>query len=259
MIKKFLPHAVRLRLHTLLRPSAYYFLQKKHITYAQDLLYTHHSAGFLDDARFMEAYEIGKALDRGILLKGIYDIHWRMHTLCWAATLVQGLEGDFVDCGVCGGMYARTVMHYIDFQTLGKKYHLLDTFTGLDPDYSSDDEMVKDERFGYKEVIGLYEHVQEAFRDFNVDIIQGSVPDTLPQVTADKVCYLSIDMNSIVPEIAALNFFWDRLVPGGVIILDDYGFANNRDQKLAHDEWAASKQVKILSLPTAQGLIIKSR
>lgn len=259
MIKKLIPHSVQLRLHRLLFPNAYHFLRKKHVTYAQDLLYTHHSAGYLDDTRFMEAYEIGKALDRGILLKGVYDIHWRMHTLCWAATLAKELDGDFVDCGVCGGMYARIVMHYINFQSLKKKYYLLDTFNGLDPQYSSEDEMVKNEKFGYREAVGLYDHVQEAFRDFNVDIIQGSVPDTLPQVTTDKVCYLSIDMNSVVPEIAALDYFWNKLVPGGVIILDDYGFANNRDQKLAHDEWAASRQVKILSLPTAQGLIIKGR
>ncbi|MGB0383292.1 MAG: TylF/MycF/NovP-related O-methyltransferase [Ardenticatenaceae bacterium] len=259
MIKKIIPLKLRQFIRVLLHPRAYYWLQKEKVTYGQDLLYTHHSAGFLDDARFMEAYEIGKALDRGILLKGVYDIHWRMHTLCWAATLVQGLEGDFVDCGVCGGMYARTVMHYVDFQTLDKKYYLLDTFTGLDPKYSSDDEMIKNEKFGYRKVIGLYEHVQKAFRDFNVDIIQGSVPDTLPQVTTERICYLSIDMNSVYPEIAALEFFWDKIVPGGVIILDDYGFANNRDQKVAHDEWAATKQIKILSLPTAQGLIIKSR
>lgn len=259
MIKKVLPYALIKKLHTLLRPNDFYWLRKKHVTYAQDLLYTHHSAGFLDDARFMEAYEIGKALDRGVLLKGIYDIHWRMHVLCWAATLVQGLEGDFVDCGVCCGMYARIVIHYVDFQTLDKKYYLLDTFTGLNPEYSTDAEMIKNEDFGYRKQVGLYERVQETFRDFNVAVIQGSVPDTLPQVTTEKICYLSIDMNSVYPEIAALEFFWDKIVPGGVIILDDYGFANNRDQKLAHDEWAATKQIKILSLPTAQGLIIKSR
>ncbi|MFK7983847.1 MAG: hypothetical protein AB8G86_27975, partial [Saprospiraceae bacterium] len=148
MIKKMLPHPVRQAIHILLRPRDFYWLRKKNITYAQDLLYTHHSAGFLDDERFMEAYEIGKALDSGILLKGVYDIHWRMHTLCWAANMVAHLEGDFVDCGVCGGMYARTVMHYIGFQALAKKYYLLDTFTGLDPKYSSDAEMVKNEKFG---------------------------------------------------------------------------------------------------------------
>ena len=156
-------------------------------------------------------------------------------------------------------MYARIVMHYINFNALDKTYYLLDTFTGLTDEYSTPEEMVKNENFGYQKLVGLYEKVKHSFRDFNVEIIQGTVPETLPQVKTNQICYLSVDMNCVLPEIAALDFFWDKLVPGGVIILDDYGYGNNRDQKLAHDEWAAKKNIKILSLPTAQGLIIKSR
>ncbi len=48
----------------------------------------------------------------------------------------------------------------------------------------------------------------------NVTIIRGPVPDTLPRVTAERVCYLSLDMSSAAAEVAALGFFWDRLVPG---------------------------------------------
>ena len=71
--------------------------------------------------------------------------------------------------------------------------------------------------------------------------------------------FLSIDMNCVQPEVDALNFFWDKMVPGGLIVLDDYGFGNsNHEQKKAHDEFATSKNVEILSLPTCQGLIIKS-
>jgi len=258
MFKKILSNLVQ-SLHILLYPDEYHCLKKSNLAYAQDLLYTRHSAGFLDDQRFMEAYEIGKALDGDFLLRNNYEIHWRMHVLCWAATLVKDLPGDFVDCGVCKGMYARIVMHYINFENLDKTYYLLDTFTGLDEEYSSKEEMRKDESFGYKKLTGLYERVLDTFRDFNVNVIQGSVPDTLPEVKSEKICYLSVDMNCVAPEIAALDYFWDKLVPGGVIILDDYGYDNNRDQKIAHDEWAAKKQIKILSLPTAQGLIIKSR
>jgi hypothetical protein len=48
------------------------------------------------------------------------------------------------------------------------------------------------------------------------------------------------------------------MVKGGVIILDDYGYANSHnDQKIAHDEFANSKGVQILTLPTCQGLLIK--
>ncbi len=104
----------------------------------------------------------------------------------------------------------------------------------------------------------IYEKVKETFKDFNVKVIKGPVPETLSQVDSNKICFLSVDMNCVQPEVDTLNFFWDKMVKGGVIILDDYGYANStNDQKAAHDEFAKSKGIKILSLPTCQGLIIK--
>lgn len=65
-------------------------------------------------------------------------------------------------------------------------------------------------------------------------------------------------MNCVAPEVAALEYFWDKMVSGGVIIFDDYGYANStNDQKFAHDKFARSKNVEILTLPTCQGLLIK--
>ncbi len=73
-----------------------------------------------------------------------------------------------------------------------------------------------------------------------------------------SVCYLSLDMNVVAPERAAIEFFWDKLVPGAPVILDDYGWLGYRPQKRALDEFAASRGVMILTLPTGQGLLLKS-
>ena len=64
-------------------------------------------------------------------------------------------------------------------------------------------------------------------------------------------------MNSTVPEVAALDFFWHRLVPGAFILMDDYAYNGYRNQKLRMGEAARKKGVKIASLPTGQGLLIK--
>ena len=55
---------------------------------------------------------------------------------------------------------------------------------------------------------------------------------------SDKVAYLSIDMNSTIPEIAAAEYFWPKMVNGGVMILDDYGFSKHTNQKIAFDNFA---------------------
>jgi hypothetical protein len=103
-----------------------------------------------------------------------------------------------------------------------------------------------------------YENVVETFRPFRgVRIVRGIVPDTLSQVTATAICYLSLDMNNTAPEIAAAEHFWDRLVPGGIIVLDDYGWRKQINQKIAFDRFADARKINVLSLPTGQGLLIK--
>jgi O-methyltransferase len=228
LIKKMLPEMVlngyRLR-H--FNKSDYHLLPKKDITYSNDLLYTFHNADFMLEPKFDEAYKMAKEIG-GQLLKD-YDIQWRMHVLCWAGSQASKLEGDFVDCGVFTGFCPRAVMHYVDFQKLDKTYYLMDTFEGMDETVSSEYEMQRNKKLGYTAKLNLYEQVQQTFKGFRTDIIKGSIPGSLQQVKTKKVCYLSIDMNSVKPEIAALEFFWDKMVSGGLI----------------------------LSLPTCQGLIIK--
>lgn len=89
-------------------------------------------------------------------------------------------------------------------------------------------------------------------------LIRGEVPDSLAAFPPERrVAYLSIDMNIVAPEVAALDFFWDRLVPGGVVVLDDYAWATHRAQQAALDAFVATKGAMILSLPTGQGLLIR--
>jgi hypothetical protein len=53
------------------------------------------------------------------------------------------------------------------------------------------------------------------------------------------------------------HFFRERLVPGALMLLDDYAYRGHRPQKVAMDRFAQTRANKILSLPTGQGLLIK--
>jgi O-methyltransferase len=221
------------------------------LTYNQDGLATVHNSDFLRDPHFLEAYRLG--YETGSWGEG--GIHWRVYVVCWAAGWARRLEGDFVECGVNRGGYSRAVMHFVDFPSLAKTFYLLDTFHGLDSKYVSDAERrrgVMD--YDYDE---CYEAVCKTFAGLPAVIIRGAVPETLPQVKARKICYLSIDMNCLAPEIAAAEYFWDKLVPGGVMILDDYGWTIHIDQKMAFDRFARERGAMVLPLPTGQGLILK--
>lgn len=234
----------------------FYMLPKSQITYANDLLYTYHNADFIKDPKFSKVYNEVKQIG-GQLLNN-YDIQWRIHVITYFANVVKNLEGDFVDCGVNTGFCPMAVIKYTKFDKLDKKYYFFDTFQGMDPRFSSPYEMERHAKLGYGKQRNVYEEVQKRFENYNVEIVKGAIPETLDLYKGDKVAYLSIDMNCVMPEVEALNFFWDKMVKGGVIILDDYGYPGCADQKIAHDSFAKSKGVEVLSLPTCQGIIIKT-
>lgn len=222
------------------------------ITYCRDGLLTVHNSDFAKDTAFSKAYKLGKAT--GSWGKG--DPAWRTYICCWAAHKVKGLAGDFVECGVNKGGFSRAVIDYTNFAALDKHFWLLDTFCGLSDRYISEKEKNRGITSGtYQE---CYFQVVDTFKEFErVHIIRGTVPETLSEVSAKSVCYLSIDMNCVEPEISAAEFFWDKLVSGAVIVLDDYGWRKHIHQKAAFDEFAKKRDVQILSLPTGQGLIFK--
>ena len=88
-------------------------------------------------------------------------------------------------------------------------------------------------------------------------VIRGAVPDSFAQGVPERISFLHIDMNSAPPEIAALEYLFDRVSPGGVIVLDDYGYIPYRAQRDAERPWFAERGYDVIELPTSQGLVIK--
>ncbi|HXG85359.1 MAG TPA: TylF/MycF/NovP-related O-methyltransferase [Pyrinomonadaceae bacterium] len=223
------------------------------VSYSEDGLITQHNADFMNEERFARAYRIGESTNSW----NGWQTHWRSHVACWAADRAKYLEGDFVECGVNKGAISLMVMEYIDFAAMpDRKFYLLDTYEGLVEKYISDEEKSYGRKAGGYEK--TYEIVRQTFSSFkNAVIIKGVIPESLPQADPEKVCYLSLDMNCVEPEIAAAEYFWDRMVSGATIILDDYGWKGHIVQKRAFDEFASKRNVPLLCLPTGQGVIIK--
>lgn len=215
------------------------------------------NTGFLNEPKFVEAYAKGAGSSH------TYEylaIRWRIHTVCWAAHHAAKLEGDFVECGVFTGVQGLALAHYIDLNATGKRLFLFDTYEGIPNDQISNTE--KDlGRDYYNEKVyttDIYEQVKKNFAPYpNAILVRGKVPETLNEVQIDKVCFLAIDMNIAYPEIEAIKYFWDKLVPGAIVLLDDYGWQAHEPQYEAMNEFAATKGCKILTLPTGQGLLLK--
>lgn len=80
-------------------------------SYAEDGLATIHNADFIQDPEFSRAYSLG-------LQTGSWaGVRWRAHVYSWFALQAFQLEGDFVECGVNRGGFARMVFDYTPLST----------------------------------------------------------------------------------------------------------------------------------------------
>lgn len=214
---------------------------------------------FLKEERFERAYEKGaRSGHRFAKDADKFHIEWRVHTVLWAAGLGLRLDGDFVECGVNTGIFSLAIAEYHHFASSSRKFYLFDTFCGTPEeqmDAAEREKRLRDNEMYYPD---CYELAESNFAPYpNMHLIRGRVPETLSDSGVQKVAYLSIDMNVAEAERAAIEFFWDRLVPGAPVVLDDYAWAGCESQKAAMDDFAKLVGTSVLTMPTGQGLMFK--
>lgn len=229
--------------------------------YAENGMATIHNAGCLKNPRFRAAYRRGiKAAEIEIRAQ------WKVYVACWAAAqAVRAGKGDFVECGVNRGKMSSSIMAYLDWNKLDRKFYLVDTFNGICEEILSDEERaagyIQENRkaLAWGDYVNSAEDVKKNFEEWpQAQIIQGVVPEALKDIPPAPVAFVHLDMNSIVPEKAAAEHFWPLMIKGGVMLLDDYAFVGYDITKKGMDEFAETTGIEILSLPTGQGILIKS-
>ena len=221
--------------------------------YSNDMLITiGRNLSFRSDESFMQSYNssVTNAQEMSLL--------WRLHVLGWAAQNALNVDGDFVECGVLKGLCSEVICKYVRFHELERQYYLYDTFSGLPVQTSSEDERNQYQFYKRIDSDKLYRHVCEKFSSYgNVRVIRGIVPDSFKESAPNKIAFLHIDMNSEKAEILALESLFDKVVPGGIIVLDDFGWMSHINQCKAELTFMRDHGHFILELPTGQGLVLK--
>lgn len=165
---------------------------------------------------------------------------------------VAGLSGDAAEVGVYKGGTAKLLAK--QFSSQGKRIYLFDTFSGT-PEVNPAIDKVK---------TGLHSDTSlEGVRDFlrdcdNVDFFPGFFPDTASGLEDRVFSFVHVDANLYRSVWDSYEFFYPRMVPGGVMINDDYAFLCCPGAKQATDEFFADKPEIPIHLPTGQCLIIKA-
>jgi hypothetical protein len=218
-------------------------VQPRGIFSADNLVTYSKSLSFLKDKPFIDAYSHHSTTpeERAAL--------WRRVTLVWAARSALRLDGDFVECGCYKGTGPRIVAEALDFARQDRRYWLYDLF---------EHNASMPHHHMMEHSATLHDEVKARFTDFpNVIITKGRVPDSFEGAAPEKIALMHLDLNNTEAEVAALDALFDRIVPGGFLLLDDFGWLGYQKQLEAEKDWFGQRGYFVLELPTGQGLVIK--
>ena len=110
-----------------------------------------------------------------------------------------------------------------------------------------------------------------AFRDVSVDDVRSRIPETqstifhvgrFPETFAGcdwPIAFAHIDADIYQSVLDASAFSYEHLVPGGIIIYDDYGYPSCPGARRAVDEFYADKPERPLVLNTGQAIVTRLR
>ncbi len=213
---------------------------------------------FLDEPRFAAAWlESARANSEG-WPQGVPDIRWRAHIALWAARHGLGLAGDFVECGVHTGLLSLVICHALDFGALPRNFFLFDTFAGIPLAELGGEELARATRSNEDYYRDVWDIAVRNFSPFaNACLVRGALPESLPKVSLDRIAYLSMDLNNAIAEKRTIEQLWDKVVPGAIVLLDDYAWAGHEAQYEMWNGFAQSVKAPIAVLPTGQGIMIK--
>jgi O-methyltransferase len=232
------------------------------VSWGDRLLTLDKSAGFKDEPGFARAFAEIRGSHQYDQYDGPDSIAWRLNTLIWAGRCALRTGGDFVECGTFKGDMAWVVLQTIGADLI-PRFWLFDSFDGFSPDLSSPDDFPENRGFfdfanGFYRQPGLYESVRDRFAPFaNVNLVKGFLPEALDIAMPGQIGFLHVDLNSPRAELAVLARLFDQVVPGGVIVFDDYGWKLFHAQKELEDDFMLMRGYQILELPTGQGLVVK--
>lgn len=171
------------------------------------------------------------------------------------------IEGDVVECGVWrGGSMALAARKLVLLKEQDRKLFLFDTFEGMSAPTEADrsatnniaartqlehtDKYEGDNVWCYSTLEEVKSNLEKSsYPSENIFYFKGKVEVTLPEKKINKIALLRLDTDWYESTKHELETLYDHVVPGGVIIIDDYGHWSGA--KKAVDEFIEKRNLAI--------------
>ena len=140
----------------------------------------------------------------------------------------ENIPGDLMETGVCRGGAVVFMAGYLKTYNMeDRKIWAADSFEGLPRPSAKEDSGYDFSKAKYPVLAISLEKVMEAFARYgllfeNLIFLRGWFRNTLPKAPVEKLALLRLDGDLYESTKDALENMYDKVVPGGFIIIDDY-------------------------------------
>jgi hypothetical protein len=182
----------------------------------------------------------------------------RCYVLLDCARNVRDVPGEAAECGVRYGKSSLFLLTGLGGDS-AKTFHIFDSFEGLSEPGAGDADDEGEVAWEQGELAVSEATVRRNLSVFASRLVfhKGWIPARFPEVEELRFALVHVDVDLYEPTRDAVEFFYPRLSPGGMLICDDYGSAYCPGAKRAVDEFFADKPERVLALPTGQSVVIK--
>lgn len=172
--------------------------------------------------------------------------------------------GDVAECGVWKGHSAHMLATILKSRGFSGKFQIFDSFEGLSElthnDLNERFTMNDEQANAQKDILTCSEDIVRAnLAEFDfMQYFPGWIPSRFPDVSDSTYILVHIDVDLYQPYRDAIEFFFPRLVDGGILAFDDYGLTQFPGAKTAIDEAvAALAPSHFYKIPTGGAFLIK--
>ena len=167
----------------------------------------------------------------------------KINKIIYLLNQIKPLTGDYAEVGVYKGGISTVIS-----QNSNSNVYLFDTFEGM-PYFTNN--VDKDWKVGTFKDTDI-NNIKALFQtQKNVYIHKGIFPkDTAKFIETNKFKFVHLDVDNYISYKESLEFFYPRVVPGGVIVFDDYNCDCCPGANLAIDEFLMDKS-EILNIDSS--------
>jgi hypothetical protein len=166
---------------------------------------------------------------------------------CVESVLKQGIPGDLVECGVWKGgacIFMRGILKA--FGIGDRDVWVADSFCGLPPPAAETDDGLDLSRSKFPQLAISVDRVKSYFALFDllddqVRFLPGWFSETLPGAGIERISVLRLDGDLYSSTMDVFRSLYDKVSPGGFIIVDDYGILPQCAR--ATDEFRAARGI----------------